>query len=127
MRVIKQKTLGVRVINSRLDSNKASLNSRLESNKEEKWGHRSHVAILVLGQLESEVRERSDRSARHNRKLRWFSRCGPFTRIGGGGGHFCGRVARLATSCNFRTVVMSRFWFLASSSVKSESNVIADS
>jgi hypothetical protein len=33
--------------------------------------------------------------------LRWFSRFCQFTRIGhipGGGGHFCGRVARLATS-----------------------------
>ena len=35
-----------------------------------------------------------------NRRLRWFSDKGQFTRIGhipGGVGHFCGRVARLAT------------------------------
>ena len=39
-----------------------------------------------------------DRSAPSLQKLRWFSHSGQFTRSGGGGCHFGGRVARLATS-----------------------------
>ena len=53
----------------------------------------SNVELLVLFDM---------RCGGRRRRPGWFSRVGQFTQIGhilgGGGGHFCGRVARLATS-----------------------------